>query len=740
MTKHSYHVSFTFSIFFMLFTVNASATNILACDISHKTYRAPPSFKKIDLENTHISADQTQILKDGISRFTGNVIIEQHEIRLNADSADYDKPSENVTLKGNVHADTINLSVNATSAYLSLDNEDSLFNTVDFYLPETKLRGTADTIKFNNEKHSFLDNTLITSCARTNPDWSLTATTIEIDHDNEYGSADEAVLNFKGVPFFYIPYIEFPIGNKRRSGILIPEIGSSSSNGLELTVPWYWNISPNQDATLTPRYMHKIGLGIDTNYRYLTKSSTGSLDFAILPSDKITNTDRHFLHYQQLTDFNSNAALSININDVSDTDYNNDFNNIVTNNNLSYLDKEIAFNYNADFWQANILAHAIEPLNSSLTLANRPYRRLPQISFESEHPLNSSGLNAFIQSEVVSFEHKDPSRITGTRFMVTPGIQYLMTGPAWHLTPSFQINHTQYDTEDSLGNPVNTIDRTVPITSIDAGLYFERTTENNYLQTLEPRLYYLNVPYEDQSSLPIFDTNLYEFGINQLFRNNRFNGNDLVGDANQLSLSLSSKLYDTETGNELVNASIGQIYYFEDRKTTLPTKLVETNNTSDLIAEISSTINKWNFSASTQWDTKDKKSEKDTFSMQYRPAKNNIYNVSYRMRQNTSTGTTSLRQIDTSFIQPINNKMNFIGRWNYSLKDERDIAVLGGIAYDSCCWSMTLVAQRYLLNDQNQKYDSAIMLQLIFKEFGSVSGNRVKNTLKNSVPGYTEEY
>jgi len=449
--------------------------------------------------------------------------------------------------------------------------------------------------------------------------------------------------------------------------------------------------------------MSKRGVGVETKYRYLTESSLGELDMAYLPNDKKTSSDRHYLHYQQLTDFNPNTSLSVNLNDVSDTDYNNDFNNIITNNALSYLDKEIALNYSSDYWQANILAHAIEPLNQSLTIPKRPYRRLPQINLATEQPLNASGLSAFVQSEAVSFDHEDSTRVTGSRFMISPGIHYLMTGTAWHFHPSFQVNHTQYDAKNSSGNSISTVDRTLPITSIDTGLYFERTTENNYLQTLEPRIYYLNVPYEDQSSLPIFDTSLNAYGISQLFRNNRFNGNDLIGDANQVSLSIGTKLYNPETGSELFDASIGQIYYLSDRKITLPGGNIETSSTSDVITEISSTFNDWNVNASAQWDTNTKQIEKENLAIQLRPGKNNIFNIAYRMRRNPSTGTTSLKHIDTSFMTPISDNISLIGRWDYSFKDERDISVLGGIAYDSCCWSMTLVSQRYLLNDNNQR-------------------------------------
>lgn len=712
------------------------------CNVSQNHYQPPPTFSESELEETRVSADQTQVLNRGSSKFIGNVVIEQHLLRLRADSAEYDRRAENVTLKGNIHADLENLSLDADSGFISLKESDSSFDSALFYFLDSSLRGETGTLKSSGKTSSHLTDATITSCPPDKIDWSLRASRIDIDHIDEYGSAEDAVLTFMDVPFFYFPYLEFPVGEKRRSGFLAPEIGNSGSRGFELALPWYWNIAPNQDATLTPRYMHRRGLGLDAEYRYLTEKNTGELSGSYLADDDQTNDERYFIHFEQETNFNHRAKLKINVSDISDTSYNDDFGNIITDSTQVYLDREARFTYNSDDWQASILTHSTKNLNVTPSQANRPYSRVPQLTASGELPIGDSGISTYVKSEAVRFDHVSNTRNTGSRLMITPGVSYPLSGVAWFLKPSFEINHTRYDVEDGAGNTVIIEDRTIPVTSVDAGLFFERTTADKLLQTLEPRIYYLNIPYEDQSNNTIFDSSLYGFNHNQLFRNNRFSGNDLIGDANQLSLSLSSRLYNPISGNELFSATIGQIFYFSDRNVTLPTGTVETTDTSDIITEMSSTLDKLRLHASVQWDTEKKRSSNENFSINYKSEQNKLFNISYRMTQNQNTKITDTRHVDTSFIAPLTQDINFISRWDYSLKDDRHISVLGGISYESCCWSLSVVAQRNLLTDtgNTEDYDRSVMVQLLFKEFGSVSGDGIKNTLSDVIPGYTEEY
>ena len=722
------------------------ATQIVAnqtsefCESPNVNTTALPSFKNKKTDTTQISANQTQILSDGISRFTGDVIIEQNQIRLKADSADFNKQTESISLTGNIQVDTKAISLFAKTGLLSLDDENREFKSVLFQIPDSNLRGEAGILESDGEHTSHLSKALITSCPINKPDWNLKARNLTINHEDAYGSAENAILDFKGIPFFYIPYFEFPIGDKRRSGFLSPSLSSSNSRGLEFAVPWYWNIAPNHDATFTPRLMRKRGVAIETEYRYLTNSSSGELDITYLGHDSQLNDARHHIKYQQTTAFNKKTELKIDFNDVSDVDYNNDFNNTFNSNNQTYLDKEIELEYKSDYWKTSVLAHTADTINASLLLADRPYRRLPQIYAEAYLPITTPGLSSSLSTEVVNFDHEDNTATTGSRITVSTDIRYSLNGDAWHLRPRLELHHTQYDTEDGSGNPVFIDSRTLPITSIDAGLYFERTTDSKLRQTLEPRIFYLNIPFKDQSAIPIFDTDLNDFSVNQLFRSNRFNGNDLIGDANQISLALTSRLYNPATGNELINASIGQILFLRDRLVTLPGDPVETTTSSDIIAEVSSSIGRWKFEAGTQWDTTNKITEKDNFSIQYKTDKNNMFNLSYRKKLNTNSGLSDVKHVNTSFISQITKNISLFAQWDYSLKDHSDISALGGIVYDSCCWQLSLATQRFLLNDKNQEFDNTIMLQLSLKGFGGVSGNNVRNTLRQSIPGYTEEY
>ena len=741
-TTLSHHARYLLGIAIVFFTTqtNASQSTEL-CETAETNSLSTPLFKSKIKGETQISADQTQILSDGLSRFTGNVVIEQHQIRLRADSADFNKQTESISLTGNIHVDTKAISLDANDGLLSLENSDRQFKVVKFKIPESNLRGEAEILDLDDENTSRLSNTLVTSCPINQTDWKLKAENLTINHEDSYGSAENAILDFKGVPFFYMPYLEFPIGDKRRSGILAPNLSSSNSRGVEFSVPWYWNIAPNHDATFTPRLMSKRGAGIETKYRYITQLSSGELNVDYLGHDSRANDARHYIRYKHNTDINNKTNLSIDFSDVSDFDYNNDFSNKFNSINQTYLDREIALGYDTDTWKTSILANTTETINASLALADRPYRRLPQIQAEAEIPLNISDLRSTISAEAISFDHEDKAVATGSRFTVIPGIHYSLEGDYWHLRPSFEIHHSLYDTtEDANNNPDFTASRTLPITSVDGGLYFERKTDNGMRQTLEPRIFYLNVPFKDQSNIPIFDTDLNDFNIGQLFRNNRFNGNDLVGDANQVSLALTSRLFNAETGNELLTASIGQIHYLADRKVTLPGNTINTKKTSDIIAEITSSTANWKLEAGTQWNTTKKITEKDNFSIQYKSDQNNIFNLSYRKKLNSNTGLSDVKHINTSFISQIDKNISLFGQWDYSLIDNRDISVLGGITYDSCCWQLSLAAQRFLLNDKQQQFDNTIMIQLSLKGFGGASGNSVKNTLRQSIPGYIEDY
>ncbi len=629
------------------------------------------------------------------------------------------------------------MAIEAEHGEFFIDEKNSVFSDVRFLIPETRIRGKAEQATSTDNKFVTLTRSSITSCPPDDIDWSLRAKSIELDLADEYGRARGVVMEFQNVPFLYTPYMEFPIGDKRRSGLLAPSIGTSSSRGFELVVPWYWNIAPNQDAIIAPHYMNRRGLQLDGQYRYLTRTTNGQFDINYLYEDKVTDEERYSVKYTQNTNITRNVRFKIDYKDVSDTEYLQDFSTSLLGSSTTHLSKSADLVASYTNWHMSALVQTYETLDVT---ADRPYRRLPQLKLKGDEELLED-FDFTLYTEWANFTKDDNVSTEGPRFIFTPGVKFDWQGTAWFLKPEIEFSHTQYNVSDGSGASIDTPDRNLPITSIDSGLFFERQTSSNFIQTLEPRLFYLNIPFEDQSALPLFDTSVPDLTLSQMFRKNRFNGGDRIGDANQLTAALQSRIINPANGKEYMRASIGQIYYFEDRRVTL-SGIPETTNSSDIIAEISGSLGKWNAQAGTRWDTDQKQSTRDNASIHYKAGGDKIFNLGYSRRRQTPTNTEALEQTDFSFVAPISNKFTLLGRWNYSLEQSRDLETIAGLSYDSCCWSMIVALQRHLVNSSSisEDYDTAILFQLVFKGLGSVSGDSAVNTLKQSILGFSDDF
>ena len=728
--------------------------DITLCPEKYETAitRVPPrEFPADEIDNTQISADFTETSRDGSTSLDGNIVIERHLIRVTADHANYNKQDDEITLSGNVYIDTQNMSLNADSGTVSTNGEDTdngaqgKFNNIVFFIADSNMNGKAESIHSreisDGANRSTLINASITSCNLHKPDWLISADEIELDHDDEYGSAEDVVIRFKDVPFMYVPYMEFPTSDKRRSGFLFPQAGTSSSRGLELSVPWYWNIAENHDAVITPTYMEKRGLELGGQYRYLTRSTTGELKGVYLPDDNITTEDRYQYRYTQNSQIISNLSFSADVQDISDSDYFNDFSNNLGTTSLTHLDRNATLRYDLGNWNMKAMIQDIKTIDDNAPLDTRPYERLPQVTLAGDEVIVNSPLLFTLDSEYVDFTHEDDTKTTGARLIVRPGLSLPLSGAAWFLKPELKFSHTQYDVGTESGTTQTVDDRNLPISSVDAGLFFERFLSNGYQQTLEPRLYYLNVPYEDQDNIPLFDTSIPKFTVAQLFRDNRFVGGDRIGDTNQMTVALTSRILNQNTGDEFLRASIGQIYYFEDRKVSLSGTSIDTEKQSDVIAELDLKWRRWQSNIDLQLDVSRNELSQENYFLHYKSDDRNLFNIGYRKRLLDDSSQVDIEQTDTSFVYGINKNYSALARWNYSLKDSRSIDTILGVAYDSCCWSIQLLSQRLLLNSTTvNEYDTAILVQFVFKGLGSLSGSRAQNTLEQSIYGYQDIY
>ncbi|RDH81667.1 MAG: hypothetical protein DIZ80_16505 [endosymbiont of Galathealinum brachiosum] len=715
-----------------------------AGDYSAIKYSPPPIFPADSIESTDVSAEQVKNAGKSVSTFSGNVVIERHQLRLQADTVTHNKDAQKLELNGNIHVDTQNMALSASSGWMNLETSESEFKDSTYYLPEMGLTGNTPLFSISDDKSTILQDTQFSTCPTNKLDWHMDTGWLELDQSTATGTAKHTVFWLSDVPVFYIPWIQFPLGDERRSGFLMPGIGLTNKSGFEFSTPWYWNIAPNQDAIITPTHLRKRGAMLATEYRYLTQSSRGNLDFEYLDRDKEFNDRRYLVHFENKSNLTENLNLNLLVNDASDSDYLQDLGSSINVVNTSHLERNAKLDYKNGAWNAGLMVQSYQTIDENITLDNRPYKRLPQITLNGKGELaemDNSYLLGSLDTEWTEFEHENTLKAQGSRFHIYPKLSLPIEGNAWFVKPSAGYIFTQYDTTDNSGNDANLDNLGLSVFSLDSGLFFERDiSESPFLQTLEPRLFYLNIPFEDQSLNPLFDTSEQDFSFASLFRENRFNGIDRVGDANHLTLALSSRIINKETGRELFNMSIGRIYYFDDQQVTLNTNdPVNTSDSSDIITEIGGNLDLWRARATYQWNTETNTSDKRSIQFSYAASDEAVFNIGYRFHRE-EIETENLEQTDISFAWPFAQNYSLLTRWNYSLTEERDNETLIGLQYESCCWALRLVSQRYITDDLDDPYDTSIMLQFVLKGFGSISDKDATSTLKHAILGYQPDY
>ena len=704
-------------------------------------YTPPAIFSEAEKEQTRISAQQVENTSGDISIFSGNVLIERDGLRLQADKAVFNRTEQTLDIDGNIHIDAESLVVEADNGRYNIENKAGEFSNSRYQAVDENYQGSTPELKLNSGQQTLLIDSSFSTCPGEDKDWQLNTSLLKLDHDTSTGTAKGAVLWFKSVPIFYTPYISFPLGDERRSGFLMPSFGNSTNGGTEISVPWYWNIAANQDATITPRYMQKRGTQLNTEYRYLTSSSYGTVDLEYLQDDKQTETERYLFKYNNHSDIGTNTDFDLLLHNSSDKDYFNDLGTGIDIANTTHLEQKAILKHSRDTWSVKTVLQSFETLDTSIAPASRPYQRLPQITFTASDNLQGSDLLWRINSELVDFKHESETKIEGQRFYIHPQLSWPMAGSAWFITPTTGVHYSQYNLMDEFNNDIELDSRSISISSLDAGLFFERDIfSNRYLQTLEPRLYYLYTPYQDQSAIPLFDTGELDFSFAQLFRDNRFSGIDRIADANQLTLALSSRLLDKTTDEELFNISLGQIIYFDDRRVNLDNTETTTKQ-SDIVAEINARLASWSARSSLQWDTESDQVDKRNLLLSYKSEQHKVLNLGYRFRRDPLDENNNIEQTDVSFSWPLSHQYSLVGRRNYSLTDNQDIDTLFGIEYESCCWAFRIVGQRYLNTDlDGSEYNRALMLQLVLKGLGSVSDKSTTDRLRQAIPGYYPEY
>jgi LPS-assembly protein len=781
-------------VFFCLASTAGYAADV--CPAPPKfTYTRPPGIAADD-HQIHIEANDAVLsIADGTTVLNGRVTVTQDLRSVSADSVTYDFNADKLNVKGKVDFLDPKLRVRSDSGSYETAGAAN-FNEAFFQLMDRNGRGFAKDINVNPDGKVALDHVHYTSCPVGNEDWSLNASQISLDTKLQEGVAHHVTMRFKDVPVFYTPYISFPLGDERKSGVLFPSFGHSGSNGFDVEVPYYFNLAPNYDLTVTPAVLTARGEQLAENFRYLTANSHGYLDATFLPNDKQLHEDRSYLHYTDVTDIQHGLRFDADITSVSDSNYFQSFAVGTEQTSVTYLERRADVLYYDDAWRIRAQLQNFQTIDTSVVDSERPYSRVPRVQATALYPIENSNFEFAFDSEAVNFLRGVGP--TGLRLNLSPEIRWSSRGPGYFFEPAIGYDFTQYDLHDAgLGLP-STPTRALPYARLDTGLVFEREagSQGQRTQTLEPRLVYSYVPYRNQDELPIFDSGLPDLNLTELFRTNRYVGSDRIGDANQVALAVTTRLFDTVSGTQYLSATVGQIRYFSIPRVGLPTDALNPATAllgqnvpivnplelpgdalliargqpfvpyypgepisalnrygltqaqqlnsqtpgafpaSDIVAEVVLTGYKHlGVNLDYQWNPYTSQTEKSEISVQYRPDPSRVINIGYRFQEGI------LKQWDGSFAWPIAEHWNTVGRWVYSLQDRQTIEQVAGFEYKSCCYKVQLVQRRYLsirpgTTTTGGTLDTAIALQLELTGLSSV-GKREDSFLEQSIRGYS---
>jgi len=677
-----------------------------------------------------LEADQIERTKDGPVIFTGRAVATQGRRTFAGDKLVYDEAKGEVDATGNVKIrtpdgdsiDTDHLRYKVETAVGEADK--SSFQIADRTRRPGKDaesvammgRGTAGQVKFAGHELIKLTDAAYSTCVMGQDDVFIKAQSVDLDFVSGVGTARNMRVEFMSTPIFYSPVLTFPISNKRKSGFLYPTFGGVAGSGFVFGIPYYWNIAPNMDATLTPRIMTDRGIKLDGEFRYLEHNYSGIVDAAILPSDNEYGDDRgHFslVHNHVLT---NRWRGRINYQWASDGDYYDDFSQDIGLSALTHLPQEASLNYNGQLFDFGVSLLRYQTIDDTISAAAKPHDRLPRITFNGKFPYKRGGPKFGFYGEVVNFDHD--IQVSGTRVDLTPSVAWPMETIYGYLTPKASIRHTSYHSLDNIAvgaddNP----SRTVGVFSVDGGLFFERDTTwggKYFVQTLEPRLFYVYANQEAQGDLPIFDTGAVQFtNFSDFFRENQFTGADRVEDANRLTVALTSRLLDGKTGVEWMRGSVGQIYYFDDRDVTF-NGVPETRDSSDILFDLNARLNSsFRVGGFMQWDTRQDDVYQGRAYVTYEGEGHRAASLSYYYTR------SALDQADVRVAWPLGQRWFFDSRLLYSLRDDKALEAYGGLTYDACCWAVRIGAQRRV--DNSTDYRNAILLELQLTGLAKIS-------------------
>jgi LPS-assembly protein len=713
-----------------------------------------------------IHADQVIAGVNGNATLHGNVNVHQGDREIHADEIQYNLKTNGLkTDKGLEYEDPLVRITGADGNYSP--TEGANFRSATFDLRQRAARGSAQALELTPQGVIDLKGVRFTTCPKVEEAWDIRAKSVTLNTGTRVGEARSAIVDFQGVPILYLPWFSFPLSNERKSGFLYPTIGNNSRSGVSFSAPYYWNIAPNADLTFEPIVYSRRGADLGGETRFLSANDHGTFTWNYLPYDNVFNSGRSRVKLVNAMELPGEYRFSILAENISDTHYFEDFAQGPEGTSTAFVQQQAALTYRDEHWKVDGQIQHYRTADYTLAQVDRPYARLPGLGVSADFGWGpAEQLRYGFDSEIVNFHRSvtpleafvnpltnistlknvcqatNPSPcVNGWRVDLMPEVSLNFDAPGYFIRPGIAWRATQYQLDNTLPGEDRSPSRTLPIASFDTGLMFERTAGSHDQRriTLEPRLFYLYVPYRNQDQIPLFDTGLPDLDPVELYRNNRYVGADRVGDANQVSLGVTSRLLDARNGRQFLTATVGQIYYITNPRVLLPTQVIDgepvaletprTDHRSDFVAQIALTaFEDWNADIGLQWNPQNSQAERSEVNIQYKPSGQSVINVGYRYQRDV------LEQAEVSSSWPVSDAWNIFVRGIYSIQDHKSLERFAGFEYRACCWRVRL-GGRSFVSTRSGSSDTGVYLQLELTGLASV-GSESDSFLTTAIRGY----
>ncbi|MGB0937467.1 MAG: LPS-assembly protein LptD [Colwellia sp.] len=713
---------------------------------------------RITDKSIKITSQNAAIRQDQFTNFSGDVTLIDKSQKISADELAFNNLSMQINATGNINYQNATVNVFADSLKADKQNNATEMTSASYQLFSNPGHGKAQTLTLSEENGLTMINSSYTTCIGEVPDWQITMNELEITPDGKYAHAYGAKVRVVDVPIFYVPYFAFPLTDERTSGFLYPKFGSSNRSGVEIETPFYWNIAPNMDATITPHYMSKRGTQLNTEFRYLTEQQQGIIDLEYLNNDKdIKDNDdaRYLARLQHIGTFSDNYRLYIDYTNISDDNYLVDIGSSQYSANDAYLYQVGELSYFSDSWQTTL------KLQDFAVLGNHEasYKTLPQIEVEAYQPLPFLAGQFDFYSELSSFKTSTKNTVEANRFHAEAGLSFPVQTPAWFVNSELKLMHTYYQQDNiALGSSLDEeVSRTLPKVRIHSGINFDKSFSafgQQFKQTLEPQLQYLYVRDVNQGNIGLYDTTNLQDDYYGLFRDIRYSGLDRVAGANQITWGLTTRLLDV-TNLEFFRFSLGQTISLSSEEgsqavvSSSPGISFIREERSAVAADLFYRLNEqWQISSDIQYNTVENYTNKSQVNLDYRFDEYHSLQLNHRYTRDVSG--KSIEQVSLLANIALNEQWAFVGRVTQDLQLKRSLETYTGFQYESCCWAVRIAYHRHInssvddpniSNPDREQFDNGFMVKFIIKGLsGSQSSIGTQEMFNSSIFGYKQPY